>query len=57
VTHTYTDAGVTRTITVTQRWTATWVTSTGQTGTLTTLSTVAAPLDIEVRQVQAVRQR
>jgi hypothetical protein len=56
VTHTYTDAAEARTITVTQRWTATW--RAGQaTGTLTELRTQAPPLTFGVRQLQAVRDR
>jgi hypothetical protein len=56
VTHTYTDAAQARTITVTQRWTATW--RAGQaTGNLTDLRTQAQPLTFEVRQLQAVRDR
>jgi len=56
VTHTYTDVAPERDITVTQRWTATW-TAGGQSGTLTQLQTQSAPLRIEVRQLQAVRDR
>jgi hypothetical protein len=56
VTHTYTDAAQSRTITVTQRWTATWRAGPA-TGTLTELRTQAPPLTLEVRQLQAVRDR
>jgi hypothetical protein len=56
LTHTYTDAAPARTITVTQRWTATW--RAGQAaGTLTGLRTQGQPLTFEVRQLQAVRDR
>lgn len=53
VTHTYVDAGPTRTITVKQVWTAGWSAGSDQ-GTLTDLSTVAT-VRIPVTQVQAVR--
>lgn len=56
VTHTYTDAAPSRPITVTQRWTATWHAG-NTTGILTRLETRAEPLELEVRQLQAVRDR
>jgi hypothetical protein len=56
VTHVYTDAFPERDIVVTQRWTATW-TAGSQSGTLTQLQTQSQPLRIEVRQIQAVRDR
>lgn len=56
VTHTYSDAAPKRTITVTQRWRATWSAG-GQGGTLDRLATTSAPLSLEVRQLEAVRNR
>lgn len=56
VTHVYTDATPKTQITVTQRWTATWKAGT-RTGTLTQLTTQSQPLALEVRELEAVRQR
>jgi hypothetical protein len=57
VTHVYTHKTAQTTIRVTQRWTATWQAG-GRTGTLSQLTTEAQPpLTIEVRDLQAVRQR
>lgn len=56
VTHVYTDKAAETRITVTQRWTATWKAGTS-TGTLAQLTTTSPPLTLEVRQLQAVRQR
>jgi hypothetical protein len=57
VTHVYVERSERTTITVTQRWSATWQAG-ARTGTLQQLSTTAdPPLTIEVRDLQAVRQR
>jgi hypothetical protein len=57
VTHVYVEKADQVTITVTQRWTATWQAGT-RTGTLSQLTTTAdPPITIEVRDLQAVRQR
>jgi hypothetical protein len=57
VTHVYVEKAEHVTITVTQRWTATWQAG-DRTGTLSQLTTTAEPpLTIEVRDLQAVRQR
>ena len=56
VTHVYTDTAERTTITVTQRWTATWKAGT-RTGVLGQLTTTAPPLSLEVRELEAVRQR
>lgn len=57
VTHVYVEKSPRTTITVTQRWTATWQAG-ARTGTLSQLTTAAdPPVTIEVRDLQAVRQR
>jgi hypothetical protein len=57
VTHVYVEKADQVTITVTQRWTATWQAG-DRSGTLSQLTTTAEPpLTIEVRDLQAVRQR
>ncbi len=56
VTHVYTQTATRTQIKVMQRWTATWRAGAG-TGTLEQLTTEAPPLDLEVRQLQAVRDR
>lgn len=56
VTHVYTEMAERRTIRVTQRWKANW--SAGDRGgTLSQLTTQAPALHLEVRQLQAVRNR
>ena len=56
VTHVYSDETRARTITVTQRWRATWSAG-AQRGTLEQLSTTSAPLTFQVRELEAVRNR
>ena len=56
VTHVYTHTASEATITVTQRWTATWKAGT-RTGTLGQLTTQSPPLALEVRELEAVRRR
>lgn len=56
VTHVYTHTAPQATITVTQRWTATWRAG-ARTGVLGQLTTESPPLTLEVRELQAVRQR
>lgn len=57
ITHVYVEKSPKTTITVTQRWTATWQAG-ARTGTLSQLTTTAdPPITIEVRDLQAVRQR
>ena len=56
VTHVYTHKTPRTEIRVTQRWTARWRAG-AATGTLGQLTTSAAPLPIEVRDLQAVRTR
>jgi hypothetical protein len=56
VTHVYTDETPRTEIRVTQRWRATWRAGT-TTGSLDQLTTQAAPLPLEVRELQAVRDR
>lgn len=56
VTHVYTDRTPRTEIRVTQRWKATWRAGSA-TGTLDQLTTQANPLPLEVREIQAVRDR
>lgn len=56
LTHVYTDTAPKRSIQVTQRWKATWRAG-ARSGTLGQLTTQAAPLDLEIRELQAVRNR
>jgi hypothetical protein len=56
VTHVYTTKTEETRITVTQRWTATWRAG-AVTGTLAQLMTTSPPLTLEVRELEAVRQR
>jgi hypothetical protein len=56
VTHVYTHTTPETRITVIQRWTATWRAGTA-TGTLAQLTTTSPPLALEVRELEAVRQR
>jgi hypothetical protein len=57
VTHVYTHTSKRTLIRVTQRWTATWETAAASGGVLPELTTEAPPLELEVRQLQAVRDR